>query len=143
LQVRRTKPVSFLTTLDAPVMELNCDRRISSTGSPQSLMLMNGDFVLKQAEAFGNRVLKDAPITTNTSPDGAASSPANWEPQLSRAWQLAYQRPILPDESALCSQFLQQQVADFTEARNKNPEQAAVVNLCQQLLSANEFLYVD
>src|SRR6476469_3329903 len=62
LQVRRTKPVSFLTAFDAPVMELNCDRRISSTGSPQSLMLMNGDFVLKEAEAFAQRVLKDVPL---------------------------------------------------------------------------------
>lgn len=143
LQVRRTKPVSFLTTFDAPVMELNCDRRISSTGSPQSLMLMNGDFVLKQAEAFANRVLKDAPLNVNPPADGAAGSPANWEPQLARAWQLAYQRPISSDESAIGLQFLQQQVADLRESKNKNPEQAAVVNLCQQLLSANEFLYVD
>ena len=52
LQVRRTKPVSFLTTFDAPVMTVNCERRVSSTGAMQSLMLMNNDFVLKVAGQF-------------------------------------------------------------------------------------------
>jgi len=56
LQVRRTKPVSLLTTFDAPVMEVNCERRISSTSAPQSLMLMNSDFMLAQAGAFAQRI---------------------------------------------------------------------------------------
>ena len=144
LQVRRTKPISFLTTFDAPVMELNCDRRISSTGSPQSLMLMNGDFVLKEAEAFARRVLKEVPLvrTTPASVNTPSSAPA-WEPQLSHAWQLAFQRPITAEELALSSRFLQQQVEYLRESKHKDPEQAALVNLCQQLLSANEFLYVD
>ena len=144
LQVRRTKPVSFLTTFDAPVMELNCDRRISSTGSPQSLMLMNGDFVLKQAEAFARRVLKEVPLVRpmQASANTPGLTPA-WQPQLSRAWQLAFQRPISTDESALSSQFLQQQTQSLRDSKHKDPEQAALVNLCQQLLCANEFLYVD
>jgi hypothetical protein len=135
LQVRRTMPVSFLTAFDAPVMELNCDRRISSTGSPQSLMLMNGDFVLKEAEAFARRVLKDVPLVYPTA--------ASWEPQLSHAWQLAFQRPITAEESALSLRFLRQQVEYLHDSKHKDPEQAALVNLCQQLLCANEFLYVD
>lgn len=144
LQVRRTKPVSFLTTFDAPVMELNCDRRILSTGSPQSLMLMNGDFVLKEADALARRVLKDIPLVGPTPASAKTANAApNWEPQLSHAWQLAFQRSITPDESTLSSQFLQHQVEYLRATKNKNPEQAALVNLCQQLLCANEFLYVD
>jgi hypothetical protein len=144
LQVRRTKPVSFLATFDAPVMELNCDRRISSTGSPQSLMLMNGDFVLKEAEAFAQRVLKETPLVRPQSATPNASSSAKaWEEQLSHTWQLAFQRPITAQESALSLRFLQQQVAYLRESKHKDPEQAALVNLCQQLLCANEFLYVD
>ncbi len=61
LQVRRTKPVSFLTTFDAPVMTVNCERRVSSTGAVQSLTLMNGESVLKEAEAFANRVRSQTP----------------------------------------------------------------------------------
>ena len=144
LQVRRTKPVSFLVTFDAPVMELNCDRRNSSTGSPQSLMLMNGDFVRKEAEEFAQRVLKEVPLIRTTPTSVNSPSPAlTWEPQLSHAWRLAFQRAITPEESALSSRFLQQQVEYLGSGQNKDPEQAALVNLCQQLLCANEFLYVD
>ena len=37
LQVRRTRPVSLLSAFDAPVMTVNCDRRIPSTTALQSL----------------------------------------------------------------------------------------------------------
>jgi hypothetical protein len=125
-------------------MELNCDRRISSTGSPQSLMLMNGDFVLKEAEAFARRLLKEAPLVRPLpAPVDASSTAKAWEPQLTHAWQLAFQRPITVAESTLSSRFLQQQVEHLRETKSKDPARAALVDLCQQLLCANEFLYVD
>lgn len=64
LQVRRSQPVALLTSFDAPVMETNCDRRNSSTVASQSLMLMNSEFLLKQAAALAQRAR------------GAAESPA-------------------------------------------------------------------
>jgi hypothetical protein len=38
---------------------------------------------------------------------------------------------------------LQQQVATMRSINRKNPEEAALIDLCQQLLASNEFLYVD
>ena len=61
IQARRSKPVSLLTAFDAPVMTVNCDRRTASTVAPQSLMLMNGDFTLKQAEHLAKRLQTDTP----------------------------------------------------------------------------------
>lgn len=61
IQSRRSKPVSLLTAFDAPVMAVNCDRRTTSTVAPQSLMLMNGDFVLKQAEQMAKALRTEAP----------------------------------------------------------------------------------
>ncbi len=61
LQVRRTKPVSFLTAFDAPVMTVNCERRVPSTTAPQSLVLMNSDFVLNQAAAMAGRLKRETP----------------------------------------------------------------------------------
>ncbi|MBM4003151.1 MAG: DUF1553 domain-containing protein [Planctomycetes bacterium] len=61
LQVRRSKPTSFLTAFDAPVMSVNCERRSISTVAPQSLMLMNSEFVLKQAELLAKRVAQEIP----------------------------------------------------------------------------------
>ncbi len=61
LQARRTKPVAFLGSFDAPTGELNCDKRIASTGAPQALMLMNSDFILQQAVHFAKRLRADTP----------------------------------------------------------------------------------
>ena len=56
LQVRRTQPVAILQVFDAPVMEVNCDKRNRTTGASQSLMLMNGDFILSASTALAARV---------------------------------------------------------------------------------------
>ena len=56
IQVRRTQPVALLQAFDAPVMAVNCEKRSSSTVASQSLMLMNGDFILSAASALAARV---------------------------------------------------------------------------------------
>jgi len=61
LQVRRSQPVSFLAAFDAPVMAVNCERRQSSTSAPQSLMLMNSDFVLNHARRLAERLRAETP----------------------------------------------------------------------------------
>ena len=61
LQNRRSQPLSLLTTFDAPVMVVNCAKRPSSTVTPQSLMMMNSEFVLKQAEKMADRAMREAP----------------------------------------------------------------------------------
>src|SRR5262249_49755196 len=86
LEVRRTKPVSFLSAFDAPVMAVNCERRIASTSAPQSLMLMNSDFVRDHAGALARR------LRAETSANPGRAKP-NLDPMIARAWQLAYQRP--------------------------------------------------
>ena len=60
LQVRRTQPVAILTSFDAPVMEVNCANRQSSTVATQSLMLMNSDFILQSSQAFAEQVNEKA-----------------------------------------------------------------------------------
>jgi hypothetical protein len=135
LQGRRSKPVAFLTTFDGPGGELNCDRRISSTTAPQSLMLMNSDFVLQQAGHFARRLLSETPA-------GDASTVR--DRRLALAWQLSYQRPIEPDELVAGRRFLDRQRALHQAAKGKtDPDLASWTDLCQQLLSSNELLYVD
>ena len=74
LQVLRTKPVSFLTTFDAPVMETNCDRRVLSTVATQSLMMMNSQPVLKQAAALADRLGRTTPLGYPTPAAGGFST---------------------------------------------------------------------
>ncbi|MDA0807651.1 MAG: DUF1553 domain-containing protein [Planctomycetota bacterium] len=60
IQVRRSRPVAMLQTFDAPVMETNCESRPSSTVATQSLMLLNGEFILDQSAKLADRAASEA-----------------------------------------------------------------------------------
>ncbi|WP_218933521.1 PSD1 and planctomycete cytochrome C domain-containing protein [Rubripirellula lacrimiformis] len=59
-RVRRSQPVGILQTFDAPVMGVNCDVRSVTTVAPQSLMMLNGAFVLEQAALVADQAIKRA-----------------------------------------------------------------------------------
>ncbi len=61
VQTRRSRPVAMLQAFDAPVMETNCVIRPSSTVATQSLMLLNGKFILDQATKLAERATAEAP----------------------------------------------------------------------------------
>jgi hypothetical protein len=87
LQVRRTKPVSFLAAFDAPVMTVNCDKRVATTTAPQSLVLMNSEFVLAQAGALATRLKNETP--TEFARELTAPLAAAYQ-RPSEAWQFGY-----------------------------------------------------
>lgn len=103
VQVRRSRPLAMLNVFDAPVMVVNCERRSSSTVAPQSLMLMNSDFILKQAGFFADRLRKEAG-------DDSAK-------QVDRAWQIAFGRQPNAEEKRLANELLMSQPAEV-ERRN-------------------------
>jgi hypothetical protein len=151
VQVRRSKPLGVLDTFDGATAEPNCEARNSSTATPQSLMLLNGDFVIAQAEAFAARVRTEA----GTDPKA----------QVARAWRLAYGREPTEKDVAGAVAFLKDAAetfrkapppmppaapksgapkpADAKPAEPPSPEERALAAFCQALLSSNRFLYVD
>jgi hypothetical protein len=150
VQVRRSRPLAMLHAFDAPVMEVNCEKRQSSTVATQSLMLMNSQFILEQATRFARRLQAEGG-------DDRAQ-------QIKRAWQLAFSRSPsateLADSLAFVSgqvDYLQSNAATENKADDEKskkdekkktgpklgPDLQALTNLCQALLSANEFLYID
>lgn len=142
VQVRRSRPLGFLNAFDAPAMELNCERRPSSTVAPQALMLMNSGFALDQAGRFARRLMKECPGDMST--------------RLEQAWLLAFARAPSSRERDTARAFLESQriqvnggippteTTDAKEAKSTTDTELQVwTNLCQALLSSNEFLYVD
>lgn len=127
LQVRRTQPLPLLAAFDAPVAEVNCERRAASTVATQSLMLMNGDFVLGQARAMAGRA-RGAAAGTGTEPAVAV-------------WRIGYGRDPGEPELRLASEFLA--AAKAESAATADPDLEALTRLCQTVMSSNEFLYVD
>jgi hypothetical protein len=155
IQVRRSQPVAMLQAFDAPVMETNCDRRTSSTVATQSLMLLNGEFILEQSAQLAARAIAEAPADVD---------PQLWQglydfkldgssvpllAQAAYALECAYSRPPTREELEIAANYLQAQVKLYEEHMansppdNVTPARQALTNLCQALLSSNEFLYVD
>jgi hypothetical protein len=155
IQVRRSQPVAMLQAFDAPVMETNCERRISSTVATQSLMLLNGEFILEQAGLLAERATTEAPGKLDPqlwqglydfTPEGSTTPLIA---QAAYALDCAYSRPPTRTDLELASSYLQAQVSLYDQrTANSPPENVtsakqALTNFCQVLLSSNEFLYVD
>jgi hypothetical protein len=137
LEVRRSRPVSFLTAFDAPVMAVNCDRRMPSTSATQSLMLMNSDFVLEHAKAMAGKLRRELPASGRASKDKRNLL-------IGQAWRIAYERAISDEERAWAREFIDGQIEALARTNTGGDrELAALTNLCQQLMTSNEFLYVD
>lgn len=144
VQVRRSRPLAVLSTFDAPAMEPNCEARTASTVAPQSLLLMNNDFVLEQAGAFADRLEQAAP---------------DLRAQVYLGWRLALSRVPTPEQIEQAVAFIEDQArhagnpstpADKNRKKSSRPptvpttpRHEALALFCQALLNANAFLYVD
>ena len=159
VQVRRKAPLTVLDTFDEPTMSPNCDARRCTTVAPQSLLLMNDDFMLNTAHVFAARLREAAP--------GDARG------QIVRAWHILYGRDpkegdlfdslvYLAEQTEAIRNYDQSrtpakpgpQVVDgpgSKEATTKgktppppaDPELEALASLCQVFFSSNRFLYVE
>jgi hypothetical protein len=121
LQVRRSLPLTLLQVFDQPVMETNCTLRSTSTVASQALNLLNSELLIRQAQGFAERVLREAP-----------QDPAG------RAVLLAFGRPPTDRERALFRGYFAEQADRAGRGRL-----AASADVCQMILSSNEFVYVD
>ena len=135
VQTRRSQPVSMLEVFDAPQMEPNCEIRNSSTVTPQSLALMNSDFILKQAGLFADRVVAE------TGPK------ANSDTHIRHAWELACGKAPSNAEFTELKTLYEEQKTLFTSEKDTkdktSPDIKALTTLCQVLFQTNHFLYVD
>lgn len=64
VEQKRSQPVLMLTAFDAPVMDVNCDRRTFSTVAGQSLLMMNNSQVIARTQAMAERLLGQAASAT-------------------------------------------------------------------------------
>ncbi|MFK8113180.1 MAG: PSD1 and planctomycete cytochrome C domain-containing protein [Rubripirellula sp.] len=139
VQVRRSRPLGMLDTFDAPRMSPNCEFRPSSTVAPQSLLLMNSEFILEQSSTLAARAIKEA------GQDQRA--------QIAHAWTLALCETPSQQQLDQALAFVNEQTQHFSaspeakalakEDKVNTPSFLALSSFCQTLFSSNRFLYVD
>ena len=103
----------LLDTFDCPDPAAAAPRRTVTTTPLQALALWNNGFALRTAGAFADRVAKESADTAT---------------QVTRAWQLAFQRDPTTEERQLAEKL----VADHW-----------LKALCRALFNANEFITVE
>lgn len=153
LQARRSQPVAMLQSFDAPVMDVNCERRPVSTVATQSLILMNGEFAWQQAELLAARAMREAvPLSpeqfSNVHGPVAADSFVELPSQLHIAWRIAYCRPPTQAEFQVAMAHVAEQLRAIQKdprgiATGSNITKQVLVNYCHALLNSSEFVYVD
>jgi len=127
VQVRRSMPLNVLETFDGAALEPNCEIRRASTAAPQSLLLLNSDFIVEQSRFLATRVLQEA--------GGDAKA------QVSRAWKLAYGTAASDRDVRVGAAFVEAQRQRLKGQKDAQAE--ALAMFAQALLSSNRFLYVD
>jgi hypothetical protein len=129
IETKRALPLGMLEAFDLPVMTPNCDARRCSTVATQSLLFLNDQGVIGRAEKMAERLKTER-----------ADDPA----RVRRAFALLYGWEPTETELADCLAFLQSQTERFrTQAESQDPAGQALAALCQTLMCANRFLYVD
>ena len=142
VQIRRTRPLEIFAAFDAPAMtDPNCEARPVTTVSPQSLLLMNNNYLREYAGYFARRVQTERSDLTA---------------QIHRAWELAYNRPMSMADEQAAQDFIKAQTTYYeahpaplevaagpAAKENASAPLLALAAYCHALVSSNAFLYVD
>lgn len=124
LIVKRNVKDRFLGAFDFPGGITSTSERNITTTPTQSLLMINGNWVLSQAAVMAKRIES---IETSESK------------QITLAYRLAYGRVPTDRELQELKSFLE---AQLTTQENKS-NHAALTDLCHVMLNSNEYLYVD
>jgi hypothetical protein len=142
--VRRNSRYPLFQAFDMPDTHESCARREVTTTAPQALSLLNDAVVLKAAQSFAGRLLKEKPS------DGNA--------RIAAAYRLAFSREPDREEKQMARTFLDEQARRIgARLAEKKPlslppdvpprvrpaQAAALVDFCHVLVNANEFVYVN
>ncbi|MFM1801383.1 MAG: hypothetical protein RJA81_735 [Planctomycetota bacterium] len=160
IQQKRSQPESLMVAFDAPVMETNCERRTSATVATQSLMLLNGGFLIDQSgrlatfsgESGVRPVLTPESIVAKAAQSGpsAANEPGNLASRVAVIWERCYARSPSQEELNIAIAFVREHlnsnepVAPGLKADNPlHRVLTALGHFGQMLMASNEFLYID
>ncbi|MHC5539818.1 DUF1549 and DUF1553 domain-containing protein, partial [Singulisphaera rosea] len=127
--VKRSQLIPMMTLFDAPDTLQGIGVRATTTVAPQSLLLLNSTIVRGWAEGFASRI--------------ARSSGGSTEEIIRSGYGIALGRPPAPGEAQDARAFLDRQAKLHRKGGGGDPEELALRDFAQVLLSLNEFFYVE
>jgi hypothetical protein len=110
---KRGLPFPMLESFDLPDQNISCGMRGVSTVPTQALMLLNDEFVLRQADLFAQRVREAEPHDTDR--------------QIDLTYRIAISRPPTPEEREIARDYLKSH---------------SLAGFAHVVLNLNEFVYL-
>jgi hypothetical protein len=123
--IKRSQLVPTMMLFDWPEHLVSIGQRATTTTSPQALMFMNSALGHACAEGFAAGI--------------AAGDPAV---VVERAYGIAYGRGPTVEEATTAARFMDEQGDAYRRDGKPDHARRALVDLCQALISASEFIYV-
>jgi len=124
--IKRSQLIPMMMLFDWPEHLVSIGQRPVTTIAPQALMFMNSPQGRDYAMAFAKRLPQDSP-----------------EKAIQDAWRSAFGRDPSEAESQASLQFLTRQHGLHASAGHGDAAQKSLIDLCQAVLSMNEFVYVE
>ena len=125
----RNRRDPLLDAFDLPYYFKSESERNETTTATQALLMLNGEWVLKRAEAFAKDLL--ALESTGT------------DERIDLSFQRSYGRQASHAELSAAKTFLAEQAERAGGSPFQQAQLAAWTDYCHALLNSNEFLYVD
>ncbi len=129
LEVRRNHLLPMATAFDMPIPDTTVGARTVSNLPAQALIMMNDEFVVDQAQVWGERVLQE--------------TPDNFEGLITMLYEQALSRAPRAVEQATLAEFVTAQAALYGV-----PEEGAwkdrriLADLCHTVFMLKEFIYI-
>ncbi len=128
VQQMRSRTLSVLAAFDMPNMAPNCSQRVCTTVAPQSLMMLNDQFVIAQSNHLADRLIGEHPNSTDD--------------QIEQLWRLAYAQSPDRQEREVAAAMLARAAARQADIEaDGTPQRRALASLCQVIFASNRFLY--
>ena len=124
--IKRSQLIPMMMLFDWPEHLVSIGQRPVTTIAPQALMFMNSTQGRDYAMAFAKRLPQGTP-----------------EKAIPDAWRLAFGRNPSEAELLASSRFLSRQKEIHASTGGADALSQAYVDLCQTILSMNEFVYVE
>jgi hypothetical protein len=126
LFIKRSGLVPLMMLFDWPEHLVSIGQRSITTTAPQALAMLNSKLARDCALGFAERIPRAA------GPDCAVAI----------AYRIAFGREPAEPEAQLAAAFLAGQRLAYARDGRPDPEQAALVDLCQAMMGMNEFIYI-
>lgn len=124
--IKRSQLIPTMMLFDWPEHLVSIGQRPVTTIAPQALMFLNSPLGREWAASFAKRIPR--------STDAAF---------VESAWRLAFNRYPNSQETMFATSFLNRQREKYSANGRSDGVELSFVDLCQAVLSMNEFVYVD